>query len=138
MPTKKAANEYNCSHLIDLGKLIAYVLSKNNCNTSFSALSDDVKGLEKVFRLSIGARVMLRANLATYNVNGAMSTIVDIIYASGCKSLIDISLAVMVDFDNYHGVCFHEGTNIIPIQIANWKTSSRISCQRIELPIILC
>ena len=115
-------------------------LLKNNYDTFFNASSDDAKGIEKLLCLSIGARVMLRANLATYNVNGAMSTIVDIIYASGCKSPIDISLAVMVDFDNYHGVCFHEGTNIIPIkpQIAKWKTSSGISCQRIELPIILC
>jgi len=59
---------------------------------------------------------MLRANLATYNglINGAMGTIVDIVYASGCKSPIDILFVVMVDFDNYHGVYLREGTNIIP------------------------
>ena len=46
----------------------------------------------------------------------------------------------MVDFDNYHGVCFHEGTNIILItpQTSNWKISTGISCQRTQLPIILC
>jgi len=66
---------------------------------------------------SIGVCVKLRANFATHNglVNGAMGTIVDIVYASGCKFSIDIPLAVMVDFDNYHSVCFREGTNIIPI-----------------------
>jgi len=44
---KKAANEYNYIRLIDLWKPIAYVPSKNNCDTSFSALSDD-GSLEKV------------------------------------------------------------------------------------------
>ena len=63
-----------------------------------------------------------------------------IVYASGCKSPIDIPLAVMVDFDNYRGVCFLEGTNIIPItpQTSNWKTTTGISCQRTQPPIILC
>ena len=60
---------------------------------------------------------MLRANLVTHNrlVYGAMGTIVDVVYASGCKSPIDIPLAIIVDFDNYHDVCFHESTNTIPI-----------------------
>jgi len=50
---KKTANEYNCSHLIDLENPIAYVPSKNNCDTSSSVSSDDAKGLEKVLCLSM-------------------------------------------------------------------------------------
>jgi len=84
---------------------------------------------------------MLRANHITHNglVNGAMGTIVDILYASGCKSPIGMPLEVMVNFDNYHGVCFCDGTNIIPItpQTSNWKTSIGISCQRTQLLIIV-
>ncbi|KAF5195646.1 Atp-dependent dna helicase pif1 [Thalictrum thalictroides] len=104
-------------------------------------MSDDAKGLEKVLYLSIGARVMLRANLCTQYglVNGAMGTIVDIVYASGCGSPFDIPLAIMVDFDSYCGLPFRSGTNIVPIapQTSNWKTSSGTSCQRNQLPVVL-
>ncbi|KAF5176526.1 Atp-dependent dna helicase rrm3, partial [Thalictrum thalictroides] len=46
-PTKQAAHDYNCKRLVDLGKPIARVHSKNNCATASSAMSDDAKGLEK-------------------------------------------------------------------------------------------
>ena len=113
LPIKKAANEYNCRRLIDLEKPIAYVPSKINCDTYSSASSDDAKRLEKVLCISIDAYVMLRANHITHNglVNGAMCTM----YTSDCKFPIDIFVTVMVEFDNYHGVWFCEGTNIIPI-----------------------
>jgi len=78
--------------LIDLEKPIAYIRSKTNCDVYSSDSSDNAKGPEKVLYLLIGARVMLRANLAIHNglVNGAMCTIVDLVYASGCKSPINI------------------------------------------------
>ncbi|KAF5196426.1 Atp-dependent dna helicase pif1 [Thalictrum thalictroides] len=140
-PTKQAAHDYNCKRLVDLGKPIARVHSKNNCATASSAMSDDAKGLEKVLYLSIGARVMLRANLCTQYglVNGAMGTIVDIVYASGCGSPFDIPFAIMVDFDSYCGLPFRSGTNIVPIapQTSNWKTTSGTSCQRTQLPVVL-
>ncbi|KAL2499053.1 ATP-dependent DNA helicase [Abeliophyllum distichum] len=141
-PTKRAGNEYNRERLIQLGKLIARIFSKNNCETATKAESDQAKGLEKFLCISVGARVMLRANLATHNelVNGAMSTVVDIVYAVNCKSPFDSPLTIMVDFDNYRGISFRESSNIIPIPpiTSNWKASTGTSCQRTQIPIILC
>ncbi|KAL2462147.1 ATP-dependent DNA helicase [Abeliophyllum distichum] len=141
-PTKRSANEYNRERLIQLGRPIARIFSKNNCEIAAKAESDQAKGLEKSLCISVGARVMLRANLATHNglVNGAMGTVVDIVYAVHCKSPFDSPLAVMVDFDNYRGTSFREGSNIIPIPpiTSNWKASNETSCQRTQIPIILC
>ncbi|KAL2500189.1 Uncharacterized protein Adt_25739 [Abeliophyllum distichum] len=140
--TKRSANEYNRERLIQLGRPIARIFSKNNCEIAAKAESDQAKGLEKSLCISVGARVMLRANLATHNglVNGAMGTVVDIVYAVHCKSPFDSPLAVMVDFDNYRGTSFREGSNIIPIPpiTSNWKVSNGTSCQRTQIPIILC
>ncbi|KAL2481045.1 ATP-dependent DNA helicase [Abeliophyllum distichum] len=105
-----------------------YLVSKNNCETATKSEPDQAKGLEKLLYISVGARVMLRANLATHNglVNGAMGTVVDIVYAVNCKSPCDLPLAIIVDFDNYRGTSFREGTNLIPIPpiTSNWKASN--------------
>ncbi|KAL2480002.1 Uncharacterized protein Adt_32976 [Abeliophyllum distichum] len=99
-PTKRSANEYNQERLIQFGRPIERIFSKNNCETATKAESDQAKGSEKSLCTSIGARVMLRANLATHNglVNGAMGTLVDIVYAINCKPPFDSPLAIMVDF----------------------------------------
>ncbi|KAF6160755.1 hypothetical protein GIB67_035956 [Kingdonia uniflora] len=75
-PTKAATDEYNLTRLVETGRLVARMPSTDNCATASTASSDDAKGLEKILYLSIGARVMLRSNLATQYglVNGALCT----------------------------------------------------------------
>jgi len=70
-------------------------------------------------------------------LNGAMGTIVDIVYASDCKSPIDVPLTVMVDFNNYHGVCFREGINMIPniTQTSNWKHQLEPHVKELNYPL---
>ncbi|KAL2479995.1 Uncharacterized protein Adt_32961 [Abeliophyllum distichum] len=94
--------------LIQFGRPIARIFSKNNCETATKAESDQARGLDKSLYISVGACVMLRANLVTHNglINGAMGTVVDIVYAVNCKSPFDSPLAIMVDFDNYCGISF--------------------------------
>ncbi|KAF6168491.1 hypothetical protein GIB67_005043 [Kingdonia uniflora] len=127
-PTKVATNEYNLARLIKTGRLVARMPSTDNYAAASTASSDNAKGLEKNLYLSVGARVMLRSNLTTQYrlVNGAVGIVVDIVYSSSTKLPNDLPLAVMVDFDNYSGKNFREGTNIIPVppQTINWKTSS--------------
>ncbi|KAL5725506.1 hypothetical protein ACHQM5_008644 [Ranunculus cassubicifolius] len=141
-PVKVSADAFNSRRLIDLGKAIARISSKNNCETASNASSDHAKGLVKVLLLSIGARVMLKSNLHTQSglVNGAMGTVVDIVYGPGCKSPIDIPLSVMIKFDNYTGSHFRSNTTVIPIppQTSHWKSSTGISCSRTQIPIVLC
>ncbi|KAL2474964.1 ATP-dependent DNA helicase [Abeliophyllum distichum] len=141
-PTKQSANQYNRKRLIELGRPIARIVSKNNCETATKSEPDQAKGLEKVLYISVGARVMLRANLTTHYglVNGAMGTVVDIVYAVNYKSPCDLPLAIIVDFDNYRGTNFREGTNLIPIPpiTSNWKASNGTSCQRTQIPVVLC
>ncbi|KAF6170032.1 hypothetical protein GIB67_042837 [Kingdonia uniflora] len=137
-----AANDRNRDRLIQFGKPVRSIPSRNNCETTFNASTDDANDLEKHIYLSVGARVMLRSNLVIQNglVSGAMGIVIDIVYLLSSNPPNDQPLAVMVDFDNYRGPSFCEGSNVIPIppQTVNWKTSSGTSCQRTQIPLLLC
>ncbi|KAI3907932.1 hypothetical protein MKW92_037763 [Papaver armeniacum] len=86
-PTKSAATSYNHECLKELGKPIARIVSKNNCETAKNANSDEAKGLEEVLLLSKGSRVMLRKNISTQHglVNGSTGIVVDILFKDGEK-----------------------------------------------------
>ncbi|KAI3953512.1 hypothetical protein MKW92_006078 [Papaver armeniacum] len=101
-PTKSDASRYNHERLKDLGNPVARIISKNNCETTKIAKSDEAKGLQEILLLSKGSRVMLRKNLSTkYSLtNGSRGAVVDIVYENGEKSPTDMPIVVMVDFDN--------------------------------------
>ncbi|KAI3872509.1 hypothetical protein MKX03_004572 [Papaver bracteatum] len=125
-PTKSDAATYNHESLKELRHPIARINSKNNCDTTKGANSDEAKWPEQVLFLSKGARVMLRKNIATQYglVNGSMGTITYIVYEEGLKSPIDMPIAVMVDFDTYTGPKFVEESNLDIIFQCNMSTYS--------------
>ncbi|XP_026428269.1 ATP-dependent DNA helicase pfh1-like [Papaver somniferum] len=137
-PTKYDASRYNHERLKELGNPVARIISRNNCKTK----SDEVKGLQEILLLSKGSRVMLRKNLSTkYGlVNGSRGVVVDIVYKNGEKSPTSMLIVVMVDFDKYTGPKLYPGSNVIPItpQTTDWISTTGVSCQRIQLPLILC
>ncbi|KAI3913055.1 hypothetical protein MKW92_038757, partial [Papaver armeniacum] len=141
-PTKSDASRYNHERLKDLGNPVARIISKNNCETTKIAKSDEAKGLQEILLLSKGSRVMLRKNLSTkYGlVNGSMGVVVDIVHKNGEKSPTDMPIVVMVDFDKYTGPKLYPGSNVIPItpQTTSWISASGVTCQRIQLPLSLC
>lgn len=69
----------------------------NNCAEALRATSKTADNLENVIHLAIGARVMLRKNLATHFglTNGSLRTIVDIVVGE----THEMPLFVMVRFD---------------------------------------
>ncbi|KAI3899199.1 hypothetical protein MKW92_016429, partial [Papaver armeniacum] len=128
--------------LKELGYHVARIPSENNCEIAKNADSDEAKGLQQVVLLSKGARVMLRKNLSTQYglVNGSMGTVVDVLYLNGKKPPLDMPVAVMVEFDKYTGPQVYDGSSVIPITpiTTSWISSSGVTCQRTQLPLILC
>ncbi|KAI3949438.1 hypothetical protein MKX01_000086 [Papaver californicum] len=101
-PTKFVAASYNHECLKDLGNPVARVVSKNNCETTKIANSDEAKGLQEVLLLSKGSRVMLRKNIYTQQV-WLMAQQEDYGYYICKQGEITYRFAVMVDFDKYIG-----------------------------------
>ncbi|KAI3947062.1 hypothetical protein MKW92_023784 [Papaver armeniacum] len=143
-PKKEDAAAHNYEQLEKLGYPVARVMSSNNCQTAEHASTDDAKGLQKIVLLSKESRVMLRKNICTKFglVNGSTGTVVDVVYEDGKKPPTHMPIAVMVRFDKYTGPQLYEepNVNVIPIvpAITNWISSSGVTCQRKQFPLILC
>ncbi|KAI3952958.1 hypothetical protein MKX01_028650 [Papaver californicum] len=127
---KSVAASYNHEHLKELGNPDARIVYKNNCKRT------------KILLLTKGSRVMLRKNLSTQHglVNGSTRTVMNIVYANGKKSPTDLHVAVVVDFDKFIGPKLYQGSNVLPItlQTTSWISASGVTCQRTQLPLILC
>ena len=113
--TNPVVPENNYSMLMSLNKSV-YIIKAAQSSSKAEKLSlNEFGGMQPVFQLSVGARVILFLNLRTKVDlwNGAMEEVKSLIYK---KNIIPPSLpiAVLVKFDNYNGPTFYN-VDLIPI-----------------------
>ena len=120
--------EHNVTRLHACGQPVATIKAVHSDVNASKASSDDASGLEPVFCLAKGARVMLSSNLWIEMglFNGAMGTV----QAQAPPSL---PVAVTVLFDHYSGPTLSDGT----VPITPLCRSSGNSCSRLQLPLKL-
>lgn len=104
-PTNELAQSYNLRKLRELGQPVAKINAKHNCGQASKGSSDAAQGLCKDLYVSRGSRVMLRSNLWTNKglVNGAIGTVVDILYRPNETHKENLPLAILIKWDNYKG-----------------------------------
>ena len=115
---EKVAQE-NYNQLVNLNQPIIQIDAQHNSTKAKHASADDMGGLEPTIYLSKKARVMLTRNLWTEVglCNGAMGTVVDIIYAEAHQPPV-LPIAIIVQFDDkdYSGPTFCENIpNCVPL-----------------------
>ncbi|KAE8745030.1 hypothetical protein FOCC_FOCC008342 [Frankliniella occidentalis] len=121
-PTKDKVYKENLDYLTQLKSSnnqpvpICIINAKNNCKEAENASTDQAQSLEKTLLLGVSARVMLRYNAWTENslVNGAMGTVVDIVYREGEKSPDNMPAVILIMFDDYDGPFLHDDLKVVP------------------------
>jgi ATP-dependent DNA helicase PIF1 len=138
---KVAVGEYNHSKLRDCRSPVLIIRSTNRPELKPPASSDEAGNLHNVLLLCVGARVMLTENLWTENglVNGALGTVMDILWSQESNCHEDPPLAVMVSFDGYNGPQLDSNTsNSVPIfRSTRQFTLGTQDCYRSQFPLIV-
>ena len=141
--TREAADTQNLFRLRALPAPIVPPKAVHTGAAAAGAKPDDFKGLTAKILLAVGARVMLRTNLWTAHglTNGALGTVVAIVYAHGEHPLHDdLPQAVVVDFDHYTGPSLGTvGTRLVPVCAQKVHSDNpRLQWQsRVQMPLML-
>lgn len=138
--TRVEVKERNLDRLLQLLQPVARVPAKHHGPNAAAGTSDQAEGLEDVIYLAKGARVMLRSNLWTTAglVNGALGTVVDIVYHRDQAPAPDGPPAVvMVKFDNYTGPTMADGTVPVPTLVKGWDDGHGNRLTREQFPLSL-
>lgn len=131
----------NITKLKNLNQPVAKVKAVNSGPGARNASLEVTNGLEPVLYLSIGARIMLIFNLWANQglVNGAMGTIIDIIYELG-RSPPSLPTVILLKMDNYKGptLSISNYNQVVPIRPIKytWEGQSGI-CSRKQFPLCL-
>ncbi|KAE8749142.1 hypothetical protein FOCC_FOCC004048 [Frankliniella occidentalis] len=101
----------------------------------------EAEGLHPVLYLAKNARIMLKSNLWTEKglVNGAMGTIVDIVYEEDKNPPYEAPAIIIVRFDNYDGPYLDNDQKTFPITVLtkSWNVSGE-NMTRTQFPTVLC
>ena len=137
---KVAQDNYN--KLKQLNQPIIQIDAQHNNSKAKHLSADDFGGLEPTIYLAKNARVMLTHNLWTEVglCNGAMGTVVDVIYAEGCKPPV-LPIAIIVQFDkkDYSGPSFCDNIpNCVPLYpVTNTSDVLGTKLERQQFPLRL-
>ncbi|XP_034232800.1 uncharacterized protein LOC117640409 [Thrips palmi] len=138
-PINKGAAAYNVSRLERLGRPVARIPARHNNATAAAAPTATAGGLSATLHLSVGSRVMLRANLWTRAglVNGASGTVAGIVYSEGSRPPDVAPAVIMVKFDRYSGPALAaDGSVPICTIMRSWKEGQTM-CTREQFPLNL-
>ncbi|KAE8739231.1 hypothetical protein FOCC_FOCC015271 [Frankliniella occidentalis] len=137
--TRAAVVEHNKRKLVDLQRPVARIPAKHHGPGAADGSADDAGGLEKVIYLAKGSRVMLRSNLwlRAGLVNGALGTVVDVIYHHDKAPPEDPPAVIMVKFDDYSGPTMPDGTVPIISMMRGWEDKNGRRLTREQFPLSL-
>lgn len=100
-----------------------------------------VEGLVPCLYLAVGCRIMLYSNLWTSKglVNGAIGTVVDILYEQGKSSPEDQPDVIVCKFESYQGPYLDDALKTVPIPAITkyWTTAYDVQNSRKQFPLNL-
>lgn len=120
---------------------VAQIFADHNCQEAEGGTADQAGGLSPVLYLGSSCKIMLRAYLWTEMglVNGAVGTIVDLLYEENAKPPNDKPAVLICTFDDYKGPYLGNDPNnkIIPIPTVSrsWTAKGNIQCTRTAFPV---
>ena len=102
---KQQVVDFNHSHLRDLRQPMLKVTASHEGLKAAEASSDDAGNLHAELLLAIGCRIILTENIWVERglVNGALRTVIDILWQAGADSRKHPPYALVVAFDGYEG-----------------------------------
>ena len=146
-PTHRLEWERNKTKLLECNRLpnhpVAKIKAVDNGRHAQKADSNKAGGLLPLLYLCCDSKVMLVVNLkAEWGLyNGAVGTVVDIVYADGCRPSDDpapLPDVVFVRFPGYKGPPYiNEDPTLVPVVPVSRSTECTCHCKRLQVPLRL-
>jgi ATP-dependent exoDNAse (exonuclease V) alpha subunit len=138
--TWQLANEYNTQTFIKLQKPVAKIRSTGRGRKHVKNAFSQIGQLPLNTIVSIGSRVILTKNqdaLTPYGLNnGAMGTVITILYEEGKRPPLQTPLCIVVDFPKYSGPAWlHNHPTWVPIVTNDGRCESNC-CFRQGFPLL--
>ena len=131
--------DYNYKMLKSTHEPIFGIKASHNCKKAEKLSSEEFGGLESYLYLNVGSRVMLTRNIWVDKglCNGSMGIVHSIIYKEG-QNPPNLPIAVLVNFESYHGPGFDNEDKVVSIVPIISMSNSTDNMERQQLPLKLC